>query len=144
MVSHSPDALSLPFLGLVLVVNRAVWSRVAQRTGFGIDDDAMTLGVSVLYVDGCPHWVTALERVHEAAEQAGVPVGVSTVAVETDEEADRLGLLGSPTILIGGRDLFARPGMVSALACRIYSTPVGPAGSPTVQQLVEALGRSSG
>lgn len=101
------------------------------------DDGGMH--VTVMYFDGCPSWRTAVERVHVAAGQAGVRVQVATQAVETREDAERLGFTGSPTILIDGRDPFSRPGLVPALACRVYSTSGGLAGSPTVDQLVEAL-----
>ena len=95
--------------------------------------------VTVLYFAGCPSWRTALERVKAAAERAGVDVQVTARAVVTDEDADLLGFTGSPTILIGGQDPFCGPGMAPALACRVYSTPDGLAGSPTVDQLVHVL-----
>jgi hypothetical protein len=99
----------------------------------------MIADVTVLYFGGCPSWRTGLERVHAAARQAGVQVRVATRRVETAEDAERLGFTGSPTILIGGRDPFSQPETVPALACRMYPTPGGLAGSPTVDQLVRAL-----
>jgi hypothetical protein len=95
--------------------------------------------VTVLYFVGCPNWQTAVERVQAAAKRAGVPVLVSTLAVESDEDAARLGFTGSPTVLLAGTDPFAQPRSSSALACRLYSTPDGLAGSPTVDQVVAAL-----
>ena len=97
------------------------------------------MDVKVLYFDGCPSWRTALERVETASSHARVPVRVSTLVVTSDEEADRLGFTGSPTILLNGSDPFAQPGATPALACRLYATPEGMAGSPTVDQLVMAL-----
>ena len=99
----------------------------------------MTLDVTVLYFRDCPSWRTMLERVSAAATQVGIPIHLSTLAVETDADADRTGFAGSPTILIGGRDPFARPGLTSALSCRLYPTPDGSAGCPTVDELVEAI-----
>lgn len=99
------------------------------------------MDVTVLYFGGCPSWRAAIERVHVASARTGVQVQVRTQAVESDEEADRLGFTGSPTILLDGTDPFAQPGAVSALACRLYATPDGSAGSPTVDQLVDALTR---
>ena len=99
----------------------------------------MTLHVTVLYFQDCPNWQTVLERVSAAATQVGIPVHLSTLAVGTDVDADRMRFAGSPTILIGGRDPFARPGLTSALSCRLYPTPDGLAGCPTVDQLVEAI-----
>ncbi|MDQ2757854.1 MAG: thioredoxin family protein [Actinomycetota bacterium] len=99
------------------------------------------MDVTVLYFGGCPSWQTAIERVRAASTRTGVQVRVRTQAVESNEDADRLGFTGSPTILLDGIDPFARPGEVSALACRMYTTPDGLAGSPTVDQLVDALTR---
>ncbi|MDU0314090.1 hypothetical protein RKE38_10375 [Phycicoccus sp. M110.8] len=66
---------------------------------------------------------------------------MSTQAVESTEDADRLGFTGSPTILLDGTDPFPQPGEISALSCRVYTTPDGLAGSPTVEQLADALTR---
>ena len=101
--------------------------------------NAERIARKLLYHQGCPSWRTALERVYAAAEQAGVQVRLTTRTVQTDQDADLLGFTGSPTILIGGRDPFCQPGMVPALACRVYPTPAGLAASPTVDQLVHAL-----
>ncbi len=102
----------------------------------------MTLDVTVLYLASCPNWRTALERVQAAAEQTGIQVRVSTQRVDTNEDADLLGFTGSPTILISGLDPFPPGGSVPALACRVYSTPEGLAGSPTADQLIHALEES--
>ena len=99
----------------------------------------MSVDVTVLYFSGCPSWQTALERVHAAAEQVEVEVAVSLLAVETQQEADRLGFTGSPTMWLDGTDPFATADAAPALACRVYATPDGLAGSPTVDQLAAAL-----
>lgn len=64
--------------------------------------------------------------------------------VETIEAARRLGFIGSPTIRIAGRDPFAQPDAVPALACRLYSTPEGLTGAPITAQLVAVLAKGSG
>jgi hypothetical protein len=61
------------------------------------------------------------------------------VLVETPEDAERLGFVGSPTILIDGHDPFARRDELPRMACRVFSTPNGLEGSPSVEQLVDAL-----
>jgi hypothetical protein len=52
---------------------------------------------------------------------------------------NRLGFTGSPTIWLDGTDPFASPNAVPALACRVYASPDGLAGSPAVDRLVHAL-----
>ena len=99
--------------------------------------------VQFLYFDGCPHWELAQARLREALEVHGEPVEVERVVVDTPEKAESYGFLGSPSVLIDGVDPFAEPAAPVALSCRLYRTPEGVAGSPTVQQLVAALSEAS-
>ena len=46
-----------------------------------------------------------------------------------------MGFHGSPSILVDGVDVFAEPGAGVGLSCRIYRTPEGLAGAPTLDQL---------
>ncbi len=59
--------------------------------------------------------------------------------VESPEQAEAIGFRGSPSILVNGADLFPDPAAPVGLACRIYATPDGLAGSPTSDQLRSAL-----
>jgi hypothetical protein len=99
----------------------------------------MSVDVAVLYFAECPNWQTALERVWAASARTGVQVQISTREVKSPEEAELLGFTGSPTILLDGADPFTQPGAVPALACRVYATPAGLTGSPSVDQLTDAL-----
>jgi hypothetical protein len=97
------------------------------------------VNVDLLYFDGCPNWHVAHERVTEALRRAGRrDQRVNLVRVSTDDDARALQFPGSPTVRVDGRDLFPGDGGVG-LACRVYSTPDGLAGSPTVGQLVDAM-----
>lgn len=95
--------------------------------------------VTIQYFSGCPNWHDAARHVREAADAAGVEVTIARVAVETVADAVRLMFTGSPTILLDGIDPFSRHGAAPALACRVYATEEGLAGSPTVAQLTAAL-----
>ena len=61
--------------------------------------------------------------------------------VRTEEEAERVSFRGSPTILIDGVDPFAEGDEPIGLSCRIYRTPDGYAGSPTLEQIAALLER---
>jgi hypothetical protein len=98
-----------------------------------------TVDVTLQYFGGCPNWQLALHRIRLAAHEIGVSVRVRTVLVEAQQDADRLGFAGSPTILLDGRDPFASPGAAPALVCRVYDTPGGLAGVPSLEQIVLAL-----
>ncbi len=99
------------------------------------------MDVSLLYFDGCPSWHDAERNLLAALAEVGAPdVVVHRQLVDTVEEAERVGsLLGSPTILVNGRDPFAVLGATPGLSCRVYRTDAGLAGVPTVAQLREAL-----
>ena len=102
-------------------------------------DDA-AVKVTLQYFDGCPNWQVAEEHLKQALAACGRADGaVEYQRVETVEEAERLGFTGSPTVLVDGRDPFAVAGAPAGLACRVYATPDGIAGSPTVDQLIEVL-----
>ena len=59
--------------------------------------------------------------------------------VATEQEAIAVGFTGSPTILITDK-VRSRPVMSKwGWRCRVYWTPHGLAGSPSVAQLVDAL-----
>ncbi|WP_017597509.1 DsbA family protein [Nocardiopsis lucentensis] len=97
------------------------------------------MNVELLYFDGCPNRRLVQERLHRALTRVGHPeTGVELVAVHTEEEARDRGFPGSPTIRVNGRDPFPHGG-THGLACRVYPTPEGLAGAPTVDQLVHAL-----
>jgi len=59
---------------------------------------------------------------------------------DTYEKAVGRGFGGSPTVLVDGVDVFADRRAVAGLACRVYETEQGPAGSLTLDQLRTAIG----
>ena len=64
--------------------------------------------VTLLYVDGCPSWTVADERLRAALDQTGNPdVDVTYRKVSTPREAESVEFRGSPTILLNGRDPFS-------------------------------------
>ncbi len=95
--------------------------------------------ITLQHFNDCPNWLTTIERVERAVEATGVPAHVRVELVATPEMAEAIAFHGSPTILLDGVDPFADPGAPVGLSCRIYQTPEGPAGSPTVEQITAAL-----
>jgi len=100
---------------------------------------ARPVGVTLRYFDGCPHWRIAYDRLRQMREEGLIDVEPVLELVETPEDAERLRFVGSPTILIDGRDPFGGPEVNFGLSCRVYQTPDGLAGSPTPDQLRGAL-----
>lgn len=96
------------------------------------------MDVTLLYFDGCPNWKVADERIAEVAAERP-DITLTRRQVRTIEEAERVGFHGSPSILVNGIDAFADADAGIGLACRVYATPDGPAGAPTVAQLRAVL-----
>ncbi len=59
----------------------------------------------MLYFEGCPTYRTAEKTLRAVLAWAGAEAVVKLVAVNTDEEAQRLRFPGSPTIRVDGEDL---------------------------------------
>ena len=99
------------------------------------------MDVHLLFFDDCPSWLVADERLRAALDQTGhEDVVVVHELVTTIDEAQRRHFTGSPTILINGVDPFANPGAELALACRVYPSAEGLDGSPSIEQIVQAIG----
>ncbi len=94
--------------------------------------------ITLQYFDGCPNWEVLDHRIAEALH-GRTDASIIRQRVGTTEEAVRLGFHGSPTILIDGIDPFAEPSAPVGLACRVFRTPNGLAGSPTLEQLHAAF-----
>jgi len=96
------------------------------------------MDITLQYFDGCPNWKIAAERLDLiAVEHPGTVV--TRRLVETPEDAEAIKFRGSPSILVGETDLFPDPSAPVGLACRLYTTPTGLAGAPTLEQLRDAI-----
>ena len=96
--------------------------------------------MTLLFFDDCPNWRVADDRLRTLAREF-TGVTMTHHRVETADEAERVGFRGSPTILIDGVDPFATDSdPVGGLSCRVFATPDGPAGSPTLEQLRQSFG----
>jgi len=98
------------------------------------------LDIDLLYVADCPNHAIARARVQIALDRTQLAAVVHEREVQSSEEAARLGMRGSPTILIDGHDPFAAGADPAALSCRLYRSDPGFSGAPTVEQLVVAFG----
>ena len=101
------------------------------------------MDITLLYFDDCPNWKIADQRLAAIAAER-TDLTVTRHLVDTLEEAERVGFHGSPSILVDGVDVFAEPGAGVGLSCRVYRTPDGLAGAPTLEQLRAALAGAGG
>ena len=102
--------------------------------------------VELLWWEGCPSTERALSELRLALREVGLKgVGVRMREIKTDEEARGEGFVGSPTILIDGRDIAgADPGEAVGLNCRVYRRRDGRISpTPDPDDLREALARAA-
>jgi type II secretory pathway component PulK len=103
------------------------------------------IDVSVMTIPGCPHLAEAVRDIQQALDHLGIASDeIHVIVVETADQADEQGFLGSPTFLVDGSDLFPDPARRAALSCRLYDTTAGLRGSPGVDQLVTQLEARAG
>lgn len=82
--------------------------------------------IDFFYFEECPSHEQALERLRKVLVEERIEAEISVVQVETEEEARDLKFIGSPTILIEGRDIdppLEQPNY--ALTCRVYQLEDG-------------------
>ncbi|SCE97321.1 hypothetical protein GA0074695_2583 [Micromonospora viridifaciens] len=96
--------------------------------------------VELLVVEDCPNERPAAAAVSRALDEVGLSTVQVTVRVVTSQaEAEQLGFLGSPSVLINGRDPFAEPDCSPAMACRLYLDDTSVSGVPPIRRLRRAL-----
>ena len=77
--------------------------------------------VSFLFYEDCPSHELALERLHEVLAEEGIDANVEVVKVQSEEQAQQLRFVGSPTILVNDQDIDPPPPHSHyALTCRAY------------------------
>ena len=97
--------------------------------------------IELLYFEGCPSWQSGLKNLHSALKANRLDVSVELVQVLDNDDAARKKFLGSPSFRINGIELWDERRDVYSMSCRVYATPEGLKGSPTVSMLQEALHR---
>ncbi len=100
--------------------------------------------IELLYFDGCPSWQSGLQNLHFALKANGLDLSVELVEVLDNDDAARRKFLGSPSFCINGVDLWDEQRDTYSMSCRVYATPEGMKGSPSVSMLQDAILRTVG
>lgn len=98
--------------------------------------------VTYLFTRWCPSHEEGLALLRRAAEDAGVDLDLEAIEIRSDAEAEARRFAGSPTYLVGGRDVAEPdPRMPRRVdTCRAYSRRDGSVGPlPEADLLVQAL-----
>jgi hypothetical protein len=95
--------------------------------------------LQILHVPDCPNVAMLAARLGEVLADRP-DIEVEQLIVTDGDAAVRLGMAGSPTLLVDGTDPFAAPGQPPSLSCRLYQDAAGrTSGAPTVEALRRAL-----
>jgi Domain of unknown function (DUF2703) len=78
--------------------------------------------IELLYFEGCPNHIPAMEILRETLKSLGRRDGIHEIEVRTQAEAEAIRFVGSPSIRINGSDIepWARTAKSFGLSCRTY------------------------
>jgi hypothetical protein len=89
--------------------------------------------INLLYFDGCPSWKTALTNLQSAVKEEQLDYSINPIRILTDQEAATAKFLGSPSFQIDGNDFWPENRSTFSMNYRVYKTPGGLKGWPTVE-----------
>lgn len=95
--------------------------------------------IELLYFNGCPSWEMGLKNLEVALLEENLSASIEMIKVDDDDEAARLRFLGSPHFRVDGQDLWHEEREMYSLSCRVYPTPEGIKGFPTILMLRQQL-----
>jgi hypothetical protein len=95
--------------------------------------------IDLLYFDGCPSWQNALANLQTTLKEDGLAIPINLVNVKSDREATDQRFLGSPSFQVNGIDFWPEDRNSYLMSCRVYTTPEGLKGWPTVEMLRQKL-----
>ena len=90
-------------------------------------------------MEGCPHFNETFQLVSTILETSGTHGVLRTTLVSSVDQAEELGFVGSPTLLIDGVDPFADKSSRVGLACRMYGSGADRSGVPPKGEVENAL-----
>ena len=79
--------------------------------------------VQVLYFTGCPNHGPTVQRVREIVRRLDIDAQISEVAVTAHDDPAAMAFIGSPTVLVDGRDIdpAQRQSPDYAFGCHTYN-----------------------
>jgi len=100
--------------------------------------------VELIYDADCPNVEEARRQLRAALDQAGEPAEWTEWDRNGRESPAYVRQYGSPTILVGGRDVAGETPSDEANCCRLYRDKSGELhGAPSLEAIVSALGQGS-
>ena len=99
--------------------------------------------IELLYFDGCPNWLNTRADAEDVLSTLGVGATIDLVKVASNERANELRFVGSPSLRVDGVDVEPdAPADGFNLECRLYWVDGRPVGSPP-REWIEAAVRAA-
>lgn len=96
--------------------------------------------VEFLYAEDCPNRYAALKILERTLRDASRPYRLEKILVASEEEAERLRFVGSPSIRVNGLDVEPNASDTEfSLAPRLYITREGFRGHPSAELILAAI-----
>jgi len=99
----------------------------------------MIMEINLLYFDGCPSWQIALANLQTALKEVGLDIPINLIKIKSDQDAEGFKFLGSPSFQVNGKDFWPDDRQSYSMNCRVYGTPLGLKGWPTVDMFRQKL-----
>lgn len=99
----------------------------------------MSRRVELVTARDCPNAEAARKQLRRAFDHAGLRPEWEEWDRDNPDAPAHVQQYGSPTILVGGRDVAGEGTQSAASCCRVYQTDEGLRGVPTIELIVAAL-----
>jgi hypothetical protein len=94
--------------------------------------------IELLYFNSCPSYKQALANIKAALKAKNLQAELKLINVESEEQAEKVGFQGSPSVRINGKDLEGRDEGFS-FSCRLYYVNGKPTVAPSKEEIIAKL-----
>ena len=102
------------------------------------------MNIQLLYFDGCPNWLLTKRALEDTLAERGIAAPIDLVNVASNQQAQELGFVGSPTVRVDGEDVDPEtPTEGFNLECRLYWVDGKPRGTPPREWIVGAIEKAA-
>ena len=99
--------------------------------------------IEILYSDGCPNWLVAKTELEQVLDEHGIQDPIEFVSVESNDLAQQLRFVGSPSVRINGKDVDPEtPTEGFNMECRLYWVDGKLVSSPPREWVERAIERA--
>jgi hypothetical protein len=99
--------------------------------------------IDVISVPDCPNHSSTVARIKAVLARAGVPADVREILVTTEVEARACRFMGSPTVLVNGKDLEGLEKTDIGLSCRVYGNGSGVPPDELIRIAIDTAGHGN-